>query len=116
MHNRAGLPKVTETDQDAPRKIIRRERAIELYRENNRYYDVKHWRDENIGNGIIGGNMHELQFKIKESHSGSFNLASGLESYWDAVVYTSYWNPKMYLEPIPQSEINKGTLVQNPGY
>ena len=116
VHNRAGLPKVTETDQDALRKIIRRERAIELYRENNRYYDVKHWKDENIGNGIIGGNMHELQFKIKESHSGSFNLASGLESYWDAVVYTSYWNPKMYLEPIPQSEINKGTLVQNPGY
>ena len=116
VHNRAGLPKVTETDQDALRKIIRRERAIELYRENNRYYDVKHWKDENIGNGIIGGNMHELQFKIKESHSGSFNLASGLESYWDAVVYTSYWNPKMYLEPIPQSEINKGTLVHSSGH
>ena len=116
VHNRAGLPKITETDQAALRRIIRRERALELYRENNRYFDVKHWKDENIGDGIIGGDMHELQFKIKESHSGSFNLASGLESYWDAVVYTSYWNPKMYLEPIPQSEINKGTLVQNPGY
>lgn len=116
VHNRAGLPKITQTDQQKLRQAIRRERAVELYRENHRYFDVKHWKDERIGDGIIGGDMHELQFKIKENHSGSFNLASGLESYWDAVVYTAYWNPKMFLEPIPQSEINKGTLVQNPGY
>ena len=43
-------------------------------------------------------------------------LFRSVESYWDAVAYESTWNPKMYLEPIPQSEINKGTLVQNPGY
>lgn len=116
VHNRAGLPAIRQTDQAALRQIIRRERAIELYRENHRYYDVKHWKDERIGDGILGGDMRELQFKIREDHSGSFNLASGIESWWDAVTYTSYWNPKMYLEPIPQSEINKGTLVQNPGY
>ena len=77
---------------------------------------MKHWKDENIANGIIGGKMRELQFKIKSGHSGSFNLREAVESYWDAVAYESTWNPKMYLEPIPQSEINKGTLVQNPGY
>ncbi|MDE6446065.1 MAG: RagB/SusD family nutrient uptake outer membrane protein [Alistipes sp.] len=116
VHNRAGLPAIAETGQDALRKLIRRERAIEFYRENHRYYDVKHWKDENIANGIIGGRMRELQFKIKSDHSGSFNLPEGLESYWDAVAYESTWNPRMYLEPIPQSEINKGMLVQNPGY
>ena len=116
VHNRAGLPSVTETDPTELRKLIRRERAIELYRENHRYYDVKHWKDENIANGIIGGRMRELQFKIKSDHSGSFNLREGIESYWDAVAYESTWNPKMYLEPIPQSEINKGMLTQNPGY
>lgn len=116
VHNRAGLPAITVTDKEQLRQIIHRERAIEFYRENLRYYDVKHWKDENIGNGIIGGDIRELQFKIKENHSGSLNLREGIESYWDAVSYTAYWSPKMYLEPLPQSEINKGTLVQNPGY
>lgn len=116
VHNRAGLPSIAETNQAALREIIHRERAIEFYRENMRYYDVKHWKDANIANGIIGGNMRELRFKVKDGAEGSFNLAENLESYWDGVTYTSYWNPKMYLEPIPQSEINKGTLVQNPGY
>lgn len=109
-------PAVTETDRDALREIIHRERAVEFYRENLRYYDVKHWKDENIDKGIIGGDMRELQFKVKADASGSLNLPEGLESYWNAVTYTSYWNPRMYLEPLPQSEINKGTLVQNPGY
>ena len=116
VHNRAGLPAITETDRDALREIIHRERAVEFYRENLRYYDVKHWKDENIDKGIIGGDMRELQFKVKADASGSLNLPEGLESYWNAVTYTSYWNPRMYLEPLPQSEINKGTLVQNPGY
>ena len=116
VHNRAGLPAVTETDQNQLREIIHRERAIEFYRENLRYYDVKHWKDANIDKGIIGGDMRELQFKVKADASGSLNLMEGLESYWNAVTYTSYWSPKMYLEPLPQSEINKGTLVQNPGY
>ncbi len=58
--------------------------------------------------------MHELQFKIKESHSGSFNLASGLESYWDAVVYTSYWNPKMYLEPFRSRRSIKARWCRTP--
>ena len=31
-------------------------------------------------------------------------------------MYTSYWSDAMFLEPIPQTEINKGTITQNPGY
>ena len=42
--------------------------------------------------------------------------ARNVETYWDAVAYNSYWNDAMFLEPFPQTEINKGTLVQNPGY
>lgn len=116
VHNRAGLPAVAETDKGRLREIIQREKAIEFYNENHRYYDVKHWKHKDIANGIIGGTMRELQFKIKASASGSNNLAVNLESYWDAVSYVSFWSPKMYLEPIPQSEVNKGITVQNPGY
>ena len=32
------------------------------------------------------------------------------------VAFNSYWTDAMFLEPFPQTEINKGTLVQNPGY
>lgn len=116
VHNRAGLPAVTETGKDKLREIIQREKAVEFYNENHRYYDVKHWKHKNISNGIIGGMMRELQFKIKANASGSNNLAVNLESYWDAESYVAFWSPKMYLEPIPQSEVNKGVTVQNPGY
>jgi len=71
----------------------------------------------NIGDGIIGGQMREFQFLADQSKTGgNYNLPDALISYWDANTYVAYWNPKMYLEPIPQSEVNKGIIVQNPGY
>ena len=115
VHNRAGLPAITETNQGALRKIIQREKAIEFYMENQRYYDVKHWMLEDIGDGIIGGQMREMQFEVEPTASNK-NLASSLIYYWDSNAYIAYWNPKMFLEPIPQSEVNKGIIVQNPGY
>ena len=44
------------------------------------------------------------------------NKKEGLQSYWDAYSYTAYWHPKWFLEPFLQSEVNKGIIVQNPGY
>ena len=115
VHNRAGLPSITETDKSKLRKIIQREKAIEFYNENQRYYDVKHWKLEDIGNGILAGQIREMQFEVDPNASNQ-NLASSLISYWDCNAYVSYWNPKMFLEPIPQSEVNKGIILQNPGY
>ena len=117
VHNRAGLPSITETNKDQLRALIQREKAIEMVGEEQRYFDVKHWKLPNIGNGIIGGQMRELQFLVDTSLTGgNGNLPDALVSYWDVVTFTSYWNPKMYLEPIPQEEVNKGIIVQNPGY
>jgi hypothetical protein len=117
VHNRAGLPSITETSQSDLRKIIRREKAIEFVGENHRYFDVKHWKHPEIDNGIIGGQMRELQFFVNtQNTSGNQSLAEALVHYWDANAYVCYWHPKMYLEPIPQSEVNKGIMVQNPGY
>jgi len=115
VHNRAGLNAVTETEKVSLRSIIQRENAIEFYNENHRYYDVKHWKLADIGNGIIGGQMREMQFGVVTSASNK-NLASALLTYWDCNAYVAYWNPKMYLEPIPQTEVNKGIILQNPGY
>ena len=117
VHNRAGLPAVTETDQAKLRAIIQRECAVEFFQENHRYYDVKHWKLADIGNGICGGTMRMLQFNIKNDDSVVWPYAANnVETYWDAVAYNSYWSDAMFLEPFPQTEINKGTITQNPGY
>jgi hypothetical protein len=112
VHNRAGLPSVTITDKALLRKTIQREWAIEFYYENRRFFDVRHWKLADIGNGILGGTMRELQFTI----TGDALLPSGYVNFYDNSVYTTYWDPKMFLFPIPQEEVDKGVLVQNPGY
>lgn len=112
VHNRAGLPAITETGKESLKKLIVREKAIEYFHENQRYYDVKHWKHPDIATNIIGGQKRELQFRVTEN-SGS---ATSLIEYWDANAYVTYWNPKMYLEPFHQDEVNKGIIVQNPGY
>lgn len=114
IHNRAGLPNIAETDQDRLRKIIQREWAVEFYEEDHQLFDVKHWKRPDIGNGIIGGDKKAFSFVYT---NGSYGLVeSDYISYSTQVVYTGFWNPDMYLDPFPTTEINKGYLVQNPGY
>ena len=112
IRNRAGLPSVTTTDQAELRALIVREKALEFFEENQRYYDVKHWKHPDIGTSILGGPMTEISFL----RTGGDNTMDALVSYWDAYSYTAYWHPKWFLEPFRQDEVNKGIIVQNPGY
>lgn len=112
VHNRAGLPSITVTGKEAIKEKIQREKAIEYFHENQHYYDVKHWKHADIGTKLIGGQKRELQFRVT-ANSGS---ASAIIEYWDANAYVTYWHPKMFLEPFLQEEVNKGIIVQNPGY
>ena len=111
IHQRAGLPAITETGKDALRTIIQREWAVEFFNENYRLHDVKHWKLPNIGNGIIGGPIRAFTF-----NSNTSVKLTGNTNYGDKVLYQAFWAPKQYLNPFPQSEINKGILIQNPGY
>ncbi|WEK33573.1 MAG: RagB/SusD family nutrient uptake outer membrane protein [Candidatus Pseudobacter hemicellulosilyticus] len=111
IHERAGLPAITETDQAALRTIIQREWAAEFFHEQYRLHDVKHWKLSNIGNGIIGGEIRAFAFNDNTSVK-----LTGNSNYQDKVLYTAFWSPKMYLNPFPQTEVNKGNLLQNPGY
>jgi hypothetical protein len=120
VHNRAGLPTITETDQSKLRVIIQREWAVEYFNESHRYYDVKHWKLP-AGNNIIGGQMREFVFQFPNNNTSkptNLNLRSSIltTNYYDAVAYTAYWSDKMYLEPFPQNEVNKLVIIQNPGY
>lgn len=112
IRNRAGLPGVTTSNQSELRALIVREKAVEFFEENHRYFDVKHWKLPNIGTEILGGNKTEISFY----RTGENTTMDALVSYWDAFSFTQYWNPKMFLEPFVQSEVNKGIIVQNPGY
>lgn len=111
VHERAGLPAVTETNQTKLRAIIQREWAVEFFDENYRLHDVKHWMLSNIGNGIIGGNIYGFAY-----NDGSISLQYDNTNYQQTLKYVGYWSPRQYLNPFPQSEVNKGIIVQNPGY
>jgi len=114
IRDRAGLPDITETNQEQLRKIIRREWAVEFYEENHQLWDVKHWKHEDIANGIIGGIKKGFAFTYV---NGSYGLvADDYLTYVTEEKYTGFWNTNQYLEPIPAYEINKGYLIQNPGY
>ncbi len=114
VRNRGGLASSVETDKVKLRALIQREWAVEFYDENKRFFDVRHWMLPNIGNGIIGGNILEFQWQIGSGSNKS--LPSNLINYYMSVVYTAFWNDRMLLEPFPQSEVNKGAVIQNPGY
>ena len=49
-------------------------------------------------------------------HVGEQNTYDALQYCWDNYAYTGYWHPKCFLEPFLQTEVNKGIIVQNPGY
>ena len=115
VHNRAGLPSITEKDQAKLRAIIQREKAIEFFCENHRYFDVKHWKHKDIANGICGGSMRGFTYNIKADATWPY-AAANIETYWETELYQAFWSPAMFLEPFPQSEVNKGTTTQNPGY
>ena len=114
VHNRAGLPSLVETDKTKLSALIQREWAVEFYDENKRFFDVRHWMLPNIGAGIIGGDILEFQFQLGPANNKS--LPSNMINYYMSKTYTAYWNDKMHLEPFPQSEVNKGAVIQNPGY
>jgi len=117
IHVRAGLPAITETDQAKLREIIQREKAIEFFSENHRYFDVKHWKHKDIGNGICGGSMRAFTFNIKDVPEAVWPWdKKWIETWWETEYYQAFWSPAMFLEPFPQTEINKGTITQNPGY
>ena len=115
VHNRAGLPSITETNQAKLRVIIQREWAIEFFNEGKRYYDVRHWKYPTIATTVYG-DFVDFMWNVKSKTNSVVNTEANLINYWAFSPYNAYWNPKMYLEPIPQFEVNKLVMTQNPGY
>lgn len=116
VRDRAGLGAypVTEMDKERLRDIIHKEWSVEFYEENHRLFDIKHWKHRDIDNGMIGGSHYVTEFKYANGSWGTD--PDTYEGYKIVEVYRGFWSPSQYLNPFPDSEINKGYLGSAPGY
>ena len=106
IRKRAGLANLEEgLNAAAFKAAYEKERFVELAFEGHRFFDVRRWKEADKYFTNIRG------LEITKNADGSFTETP-------KTVQTRQWNDKMYLFPIPQSEIMKsgGVLTQNPGW
>ena len=112
---RAGIPTIDEAWEKANhpekantaeglREIVRRERQIEFYLENQRFWDLRRWKDA----GILGEKVWGMN--IEGDTDETFFVPTELQNI-------RTFKQAQYLMPIPMTETNKVPhIVQNPGY
>lgn len=106
---RSGQPAVKELkDKNSFREKIRNERAIELAFDNHRFWDIRRWLIAEK-EGVMTGSMYGIKIYKRDDGSNEFR-------YEPYVFETRSWSRKLYLHPFGTNEINKGYLIQNPGY
>jgi hypothetical protein len=115
IRNRGGIPNETITDQGLLRKSIQREWAVEFYEENQHYPHARHWK---MGASMIGGPKHKFEFSKPSNITWNPRKPEEFKDYARKSAYVANyaWNDRMSLSPFTLSEVNKGYLVQNPGY
>ncbi len=107
-------------NKDKMRSYIQRERAIELYGEEHRPFDVRRWKIASQP-GVMGGDFNKIVFyensttKYWDASAKRYNNTD-LVSYKIEKYETRVWKDNMYLYPFPQGEVNKGFIKQNPGW
>ncbi len=109
---RAGLPDAATAEySDAAtfRKILKRERQIELFMESARYFDLRRWKDaeKEENQRLMGLNIDMM------------NTVDQKQRFYEImpVSMRKIFMKKMYLWPIPFDDLKKnGKLTQNPGW
>ena len=119
IRERSGQPDVpsTETGKDFKARI-RNEREIELAFDNHRFYDIRRWKiatDVDGAYAIMNGSMIGIKINIVDPAETNPTITSAFK-YTPYVYETRTFSTKMYLHPFGTDEVNKGYLVQNPGY
>lgn len=111
---RAGIPTVDDAwgsigvtpDQTKMRSIVRQERQIELFLENQNFWDMRRWK--------LAGEYFAAKPKgmnVNATTIANFSQETELD------INRNFISPTHYLLPIPQGEIQLNRqLVQNPGY
>lgn len=94
-------------DQDAVRQKIRHERRIELAFEDHRLWDARRWMiaaDNEKGRGVLNIPLRGLEILNR----------GGVPSYTPIEIEKRNFEPKMYLYPIPQGDLDIAGWSQNP--
>lgn len=114
VRTRAGIPTVEASwgsinvalTQEKLRQIVRQERMIEFYLENQNFWDMRRWL------------LAEKYFGVKAT--GMNIMAATLKDFCKETTVEferKFESPTQYLMPIPIGDINKNEkLVNNPGY
>lgn len=111
VRERGGIPNVTGGTQEQLRKIIRRERRIELNCEGQRIHDIRRWK---IGEETLNRDMMGMNFNGTERSDDPNNPRA---YYVRKINMRRTFLKKMYLWPVPQSQMDMNpNLVQMPGY
>jgi starch-binding outer membrane protein, SusD/RagB family len=112
---RAGLPNIEGVypeivgNQNMMRQMLRRERQVELFFENSRYFDIRRWKIAEVTNNnspVYGMNINELD--------GAPNNI-GNTSYWKRTpIYRGNrtFLLKHYLYPLEQREIDRNKGIE----
>ena len=116
IRDRAGIPNITATypqdlgNKEKMREWILRERQIELAFEGDRFWTLArrllYEKEENR-------KIYRMNVLADDQGQGF-----AFEGFYERkILQTRYWDNKMYLYPIYQTEIDRGRgLVQNPGW
>lgn len=91
--------------QDGLRDIVRQERLVELYLENQNFWDIRRW--------LLGGKYFNV------SSEGLNIEATNIDDFCTVTIITQprAFDEYQALMPIPVADVNKNAqLVQNPGY
>ena len=110
---RAGLPDFEDavySNRDVFRSVLKRERQIEFFAENKRYYDLRRWRDAEVQENIPSrGFDTSIPIARKALFYSEVSVSNTYPKYFD--------KSRMYLWPIPQYELVRNKkLTQNPGW
>ncbi len=102
VRTRAKLPKITVSDKEALREIIREERKVELAFEGQRYWDLRRWK---LATEVLNGvRMHGTKI-TKDGDSFIYETVECDDK--DRVFKESY-----YKLPVPQNEIDNNPLCK----
>ncbi|MFV0483034.1 MAG: RagB/SusD family nutrient uptake outer membrane protein [Bacteroidales bacterium] len=109
---RAGIPTVETSwsgvaslDQSKLRQIVRQERQVELYLENQNFWDMRRWL------------LAENYFNKKQVGINTLANTVAASATPTEIEFPRAFAVRNYLLPIPIKDVNTNTnLVQNPGY
>lgn len=105
VRRNANMPDIKPCSKEEFLEKLRNEWRVEFAFEDHRFWDIRRWK--------IGAETQKELYGVSITKN-----ELGIKSYEKVVCETRFWNDRMYLYPIPKSELYKNVnlLPQNPGW